>query len=418
MPVVTAPAQHRVDAGGASGDADGDGGSAFHHALGVVRRRVSSQLGEAELIERHVGDIQAAGATYFGLAVDEVDVHFRMRSDTAVRFLQQIATQAILQRSRRAIVGTSRTLSLGKTAQAELALTHEAQCAVPLEFGHVERAGVLAVTTADALPRVHRHHPIRGLVQRADRARRDARRVQALHALPLYEASLASGQIVTLNVGVSIRAQGAQLLLARVQIVRCDAGPLAVAAANAASEIDQDARHFGRIDALARRGGRYELAADQSGAAGSRSRKLQKLAPRKARRPLRPRAHDFPLFCHSVMPMIPSTRPANPPNPKANPLAATPTFRTAASRCCKAVNCCCSTGTSLACSSICVLLAVPCPAARLAAATLLLVWMVAWWQPAQTSDETLKLWLGAITCIMPGALFTDSFDIWQLTQST
>ena len=171
-----------------SGDAD-DVGDLRQHVPGQVWiRRVGHRRLEAELGERHGREVEHRGPTRLGDAIDVIHVQVGMIQDPVLRLVNQLVPVTELRGAGRAGRRTGGLLPLlDSSLEAHRALLDLRQRFVPLVPGNTEGAADHAVPAAHTTRGVVDHRSLGRLLQRAHGADRDARRVQAVHALAPHE---------------------------------------------------------------------------------------------------------------------------------------------------------------------------------------------------------------------------------------
>ena len=184
--LLAVPPEHRPER-----DVEGHGGGealveALLDRVGGVGHALRPVVGQAELLEGDVGQVEHLRAAGLRLAVDLRHVGAGVRGQAPLRLGQELGALAVDDRPARAHLAAGGPVAARVAAEAavvgELRVTHAvaAQLAlhdlrhrlVELELGHVERAGHLAVAAAHAVRRVVADDPRRlVLVQRVQHAR-------------------------------------------------------------------------------------------------------------------------------------------------------------------------------------------------------------------------------------------------------
>src|ERR1035441_1734020 len=157
----------------------------LQHPPGGFRQRFHRNVGaQPDLFERYRREVEHAGAAYFLHAVDLVVIPAGLPGDPLARFGEQFVAVAAHRGAHRTGLGARRLLALALPLRAHIALAHLRQALVPLVGGHLERAGLHAISAAHALIRVVYYRPQRRLLQRAHGTHRSTRRLLAIHAQP------------------------------------------------------------------------------------------------------------------------------------------------------------------------------------------------------------------------------------------
>lgn len=182
------------------------------------------QFGKTELLEWNLGQVQDLRAPVVGLAVDAVlVVTSRIALDALLGFQQQHGAGPEHHGSRWTHGSTARLESLGQTMAAQFAFRNSGIESGPLEPGNVVWARDCAVTAANALFRAPTHDAALWiLVQSLEGASRSARRIEAVHALPLHKRE---GRSVLRLVELDhISSEIVQIGWGLVQVVAADVG--------------------------------------------------------------------------------------------------------------------------------------------------------------------------------------------------
>src|SRR5581483_8141963 len=141
-----------------------------------------------EVRKRHLRQIQHLRAPAFALAIHPILVILpRAFLDAALGFRQHFLAASEDDRVRRANRCAGGLQALRQALLAEFTLHDVGIEALPLEFGNVIGAGNLAISAADAhlgIPCDHARLYI--FAQALEHATRDARRIDAVHALLLH----------------------------------------------------------------------------------------------------------------------------------------------------------------------------------------------------------------------------------------
>src|SRR5574337_1089900 len=285
------------------------------HRLGLRRERPVGQRRIAELVERDAGQHHHLRAAEFLLTVDVVDIargdarialvraaELAAREGGRLAGLQGLAARdlgldvrdlAEQRRTGRADLGTRRIVALGPAVVAQLALDDLRQRAVVLEARHAERARGDAVAAADAGVLVVAHDAgALVLLHRVDRARRHARRVDAVHARLLDERVAVGLAVLLRSRTAGIRLDHRDRLARDVErrvpemllgaelglgVVGGAAGADARLAAYAQRRVEQQPDRVGRQRAVAARRNRRRRG--DAGRGGRGAGALQEMAP-------------------------------------------------------------------------------------------------------------------------------------------
>src|SRR5208283_905665 len=176
----------------------------------VVTQRGRAELGEPDLLERHVGEIEHLSASRLIFSIHPVfEILVWSVRNALLGLVQEVHPLAKDYCPRGTHFGTGRLLVLLQAlVEAELALDDLGIPFVPLELRHVEGAGHLTVAAPDTERTVPRDSTPRVLLQGAEWAAGYAGGIQAVHALPFDKAELCSTRLfVELDDVLSLRVE-------------------------------------------------------------------------------------------------------------------------------------------------------------------------------------------------------------------
>src|SRR6476620_2723821 len=162
-----------------------DGDQEFSRELGI--RGVAEIRSEADLVERHSGEVKPSGPSHFILTVDLVHVLVRVAVYTMACDLHQFSFWSEHERVGGACFYTSRLLTLLQSVVAHRAFHYSRIGRVIFGLRNVERARHHAEPAPHALVAVPRHGTLPRLDHGVDETGRCARRLPAMHALLLDE---------------------------------------------------------------------------------------------------------------------------------------------------------------------------------------------------------------------------------------